>query len=238
VWPTDGADGSVSSEARWRKMARLWVPSGVDDSPLGIGGTNPLAPTLVAGPTINVTIGSCWLDGHFAELATPASVPATANGLLVVRFTPADNHAELLYRDTATVPTQTLATWELPIAQMTAGALTDLRRFSRYGGLQPVPTCILQAPGGIVIPTGTAVVAFSASTELVDTHNMHDGTVNPSRITAPLRGIYAVKASAVWGSSNTGNYRFIKIQQTGNQITAHRHSVGLAGASPQEMDCS
>jgi len=130
VWPTDGADGAVSSEARWRKMARLWIPSGVDASPLGLGAPTGLAPTLAAGPVINVAIGAAWLDGHYAELATPASIPATANGLLVVRFTPADNHAELLYRDAATLPTQTLATWELPIAQMTAGALTDKRVFA------------------------------------------------------------------------------------------------------------
>lgn len=134
VWPTDGADGSVSSEARWRKMARPWVPSGVDASLLGLGAGNGLAPTLVAGPTINVTAGACWLDGHYAELTTPASIPATANGLLVVRFTPADNHAELLYRDAATTCTQTLATWELPVAQMVAGALKDIRWFTNLRG--------------------------------------------------------------------------------------------------------
>jgi len=113
-------------------MARGWQPSGVDPSLLGLAGQ--LAPTLVAGPTINVTAGACWLDGHYAELATPASVPATANGLLVVRFTPADNHAELLYRDAATTCTQTLATWELPIAQMIAGALRDIRWFANTSG--------------------------------------------------------------------------------------------------------
>jgi len=112
-------------------MARAWMPSGVDTSLLGLG---QLVPTLVAGPTINVTAGACWLDGHYAELATPASVPATANGLLVVRFTPADNHAELLYRDAAVTCTQTLATWELPIAQMAAGALKDIRWFANNSG--------------------------------------------------------------------------------------------------------
>jgi len=133
VWPTDGADGSVSSEARWRKMARSWVPSGV------ISG---LVPTLAAGPTINVAVGQVWLDGHFAELTTPASVPATANGLLVVRFTPADNHAELLYRDAATLPTQTDPTWELPVARMIAGGLADAR---------PVLPAGMSAAGGVEV---------------------------------------------------------------------------------------
>jgi len=132
VWPTDGADGAVSSEARWRKMARGWAVSGVDTSLLGIAGQ--LAPTLVAGPAIQVAAGSCWLDGHYAELLAPVTIPASASGLLCVRFTPADNHAELVYRDAATVLTQTLATWELPVAQMIGGVLRDLRWFANTRG--------------------------------------------------------------------------------------------------------
>jgi hypothetical protein len=108
-------------------MARLWVPSGV-------AGYAALLPALVAGPTINVAVGSCWLDGHFAELTSPASIPASANGLLVVRFTPADNRAELLFRSGITVPTQTDPTWELPIAAMVAGALQDRRVQSDASG--------------------------------------------------------------------------------------------------------
>lgn len=138
VWPTDGADGSVSSEARWRKMARLWVPSGVAQP-------GDLTPTLAAGPTINVTTGACWLDGHYAEMTAPASVPATANGLLVVRFTPADNHAELLYRDGVSSPTQTDPQWELPISQMTAGAMSDRRVGASPGGA-PIVTALPAFP--------------------------------------------------------------------------------------------
>jgi hypothetical protein len=130
TYPTDGGDGSVSSEARWRKMARLWVPSGTVP-----GG---LAPTLAAGPAINVTAGSAWLDGHYAELAAPTSVPVSANGLLVLRFTPADNRCELLYRDGASTPTQTDPTWELPLAKMVAGAMTDLRLPSMPSGVPVV----------------------------------------------------------------------------------------------------
>jgi hypothetical protein len=149
VWPTDGADGSVSSEARWRKMARLWIPSGVKDPAA-------LAPTLAAGPTINVTTGGAWLDGHYAELTTPASIPATANGILVVRLTVGDNRAELLYRDGVSVPTQTDATWELVIAGMSAGTMTDRRPImSLATELSVVPTA------GIAVsalwPAGSAV---------------------------------------------------------------------------------
>jgi len=132
VWPTDQSPGNVSSEARWRKMARMWATSGVDDSPLAVAGR--LAPTLAAGPIINVAAGACWVDGHYCELNPGTAIPATANGVLVVRFTPADGRSQLVYVDAATLPpTQTAATWELAIASMAAGALTDRRMFLRAG---------------------------------------------------------------------------------------------------------
>lgn len=130
VWPTDGAGGSVASEARWRKMARLWVGTGVELK----GGM--LKPTLGAG-SIGVADGNCWLDGHYAELAAGTSIPVTSNGLLVIRFTPADNHAELLYRDSVTDPTQTDASYELPLARMTGGVMVDLRVYSTAVAVAP-----------------------------------------------------------------------------------------------------
>ncbi len=232
VWPTDGADGAVSSEARWRKMGRLWVPSGVDLAPLGVGGgTGALAPTLVAGPAIQVAAGSCWLDGHYAELLAPVTIPASASGLLVVRFTPADNHAELVYRDAATVPTQTLATWELPIAQMTAGALTDLRRFSQLGGTTLTPTCILRTTGAITHPQGTMTIPYGAGTETVDTHNMHDTVTNNSWIVAPVKGIYLAVAYATWSGPDNGNYRITGIVNTAGAYMAQAQGTLFGGGS-------
>jgi hypothetical protein len=127
-WPTDGAEGAVSTEARWRAMARLWAPSGVVS---GQGGE--LAPVLGAG-VIDVAAGAAWVDGHYCELGSAASEPVTANGLLVIRFTPADNLFELVFRDGITTPTQSDAIWELPIARVTAGVMVDLRRIIAVGG--------------------------------------------------------------------------------------------------------
>lgn len=233
VWPTDGADGAVSSEARWRKMGRLWVPSGVDMSPLGIGGgSGALAPTLAAGPTINVAIGGCWLDGHYAELTTPASVPATATGLLVVRFTPADNHAELLYRDAATVPTQTLATWELPIAKMTAGTMSDLRRSVALGGSFQPPACILQNTTYVPVQ-GTTTVPYP--TEVLDTDGMHDTVTNNDRITFRTPGIYLLTSYAQWNPAvTTGNYRYHAIRANGSITLAADRKSSAAGISGGE----
>ena len=124
VWPTDGAAGSVATEARWRKMGRLWAPSAVA---AGIGGE--LKPTL-AGTNLTIADGACWVDGHYAELLGPQVLTVTANGLAVIRFDPAANSADLVYRDAVTVPAQSpTGTWELPIAQIVGSALVDVRAF-------------------------------------------------------------------------------------------------------------
>jgi len=222
VWPTDGADGSVSTELRWRKMARLWVPSGV--VPTG------LVPALIAGPAITVTVGAAWIDGHYAELVTPATVPVTANGLLVVRFTPADNRAELLWRDGATVPTQTDPTWELPIAKMTAGAITDLRMYMPPGGipwvaaLPPFPydgqtvfyyhavsgrgwtmTYLASAPAPYrwVVVGGPEMIAYVGNNEnQAPAAGFFDLPTPGPDITLPLAGIYDIRLG--FHSNNSG----------------------------------
>ena len=126
-WPTDAGDGSVSTEARWRAMARLWAPSGVVD-----GYLDRLDPDYALG-AVTVGAGAAWIDGHYANSSPRAAVAVTSNGLVVIRWTPAANTFELLYRDGATTPTQTDPTWELPLAQMTGGAMTDLREFVTRG---------------------------------------------------------------------------------------------------------
>lgn len=128
VWPTDGAAGSVATELQWRKMGRLWAPSGVVQ---GVGGE--MAPSL-AGTNLTVQAGSCWVDGHFCELTSTQVLTTTANGLCVVRFDPAANSAQLLYLDGVSTPTQNpTGTWELPIAQIVGSALTDLRGITITG---------------------------------------------------------------------------------------------------------
>jgi hypothetical protein len=122
VWPTDAASGSVATEARWRKMGRVWAPSGVV---AGLGAE--MAPSL-AYPNLTIGDGAAWVDGHYAELVSSQVLTATANGLAVVRFDPAANSAELLWRDGATVPTQSLTgIWELPIYKTVGSVGTDMR---------------------------------------------------------------------------------------------------------------
>lgn len=131
VWPTDGADGSVADEARWRKMARLWSPSGVR---AGVG--SEMVPTL-AGLNLTVRSGGCWIDGHYCELGTDQVLPVTADGLAVVRFDPVANTAELLWRaGTGIVPTMNPSgVWELPIAVVGSSFMADRRMFVMDNGL-------------------------------------------------------------------------------------------------------
>ena len=130
VWPTDAAEGSVATEARWRAMARYWQPSGVL---VGQGGS--LAPSL-AYPNLTIQAGVAWVDGHYCELLGSQVLTVTANGLAVVRFDPAANTAELIYRDGATTPTQNpTGIFEIPIAVIAGSALTvDARALVDAGG--------------------------------------------------------------------------------------------------------
>lgn len=122
VWPTDAADGSVSSEARWRKMARYWVSTGVC-----AGQGADMLPTL-AFPNLTVKAGACWVDGHYCELPGDQVLAVTANGLCVVRFDPAANTAQLLYLDGVSTPSQSpTGVYEIPIAKITGSTLADWR---------------------------------------------------------------------------------------------------------------
>ena len=65
-----------------------------DGAPLGAVRRCVRVGANVGAGVIDVTAGAAWLDGHYAELTSPAAESSTANGLLVVRFTPADNEFE------------------------------------------------------------------------------------------------------------------------------------------------
>ena len=199
-WPTDGADGSVSSEARWRAMARLFAPSGVVDGYLG-----ELAPSLAAG-SITVQAGAAWIDGHYAEILTSTTFGATVTGLVVARFTPADNAFELIYRDGATTPTQTEATWELPIARITSSALTDVRP--------------MLFPGGATTRRIGHTVLTAPATE-IDWPNLPTDMVH-LRIVAMLRGDTASPQTNLYVRCNGdagANYYNQRTRSTGSTVT-------------------
>lgn len=202
VWPTDAADGSVSSEARWRKMGRLWAPTAVDPA-AGAG----MAPTL-AFPNLTVKAGACWVDGHFCELPGDQVLAVTANGLVVVRFDPAANTAELLYRDGVTVPNQSpTGVYEMPLARMAASALTDLRAFNnqaRFGGSWA-------RTANQSIPTGSAT-QIQFDTETADLGGFAPPMPNLN-FTVPANGdgLYSINFVYTFGAALTGGAGWINV---------------------------
>lgn len=126
VWPTDAGDGSVATEFRWRRMARLWAPTAIVAR---FGGE--FGPSL-SGLTLTVQSGAAWVDGHYCELTTTATFPVGADGRVTIMFDPAANSAQLLWTPGAgLVPIQTPdGVWELPICFMSGGVLNDVRVLS------------------------------------------------------------------------------------------------------------
>jgi len=195
VWPTDAADGSVSSEARWRKMARLWTPSGVA---AGIGAE--MAPTL-AYPNLTVKNGAVWADGHYCELLGDQVLAVTANGLAVVRFDPAANTAELLYRDGVTVPAQNpTGTWEVPIAKIVGSALFDQRAIFNPTGSGRM-FLKLKRSGPVGAATGTNPLGYNNIVSKIGPWPTI--TIPTDAVLVPVAGLWAVTSSIFLAASGT-----------------------------------
>ena len=140
-WPTDAGAGQVATEDRWVQMARLWAPEGV-----AAGVANSLAPSFAAGQ-VTIATGAAWINGHYAVNDAPVVVPTAADGLVVLRYTLAGNVFAIAFNSGATVPTQTPAVYEIALARVTGGAMTDVRSFTSGGG--GLPSFVYYASPGI-----------------------------------------------------------------------------------------
>lgn len=125
--PFDSGAGSNVLESGWRRMGRLWLPSGV-----AIGRGNALAVTesSPAAMTVKVDTGEVWIEGHHGEITAAKTLAITAahatlarKDLVVARADFADNVVELdvLTGTAAASPaepalTQNTSVWEVPLA--------------------------------------------------------------------------------------------------------------------------
>jgi hypothetical protein len=220
TWPTDLGDGSVANEARWRKMARYFTPTGV----LPFGGR--LTPSL-AGTTLTVQAGQAWVDGHFAELPAVTTLPVGANGITVVRFDPVANTASLEWRSGVTVPAQSpTGVYEMLVCSITASVLTD-RRPMIYGS----PGCRIRSSVGTPPLTSGTSVQMQFDIEDYDSGDFHDAA-NNGRITIPagLEGIYTVGAYLSWGNNTPGSTSIITIQKNNSIVLVRQDTRQLAFA--------
>lgn len=213
VWPTDGEDGSIATEAKWRKMGRLFAP---DSVVANAGGELALS---LAGTALTVQSGAVWIDGHYAELAGSQNLTVTANGLVVIRFDPAANIAELVYRDGATVPEQNPnGIWEMVIGSVSGSVLTDSRN-------------ILPVSGNGVIRR-TVALTFASQTVTSTRVNLGGAIVIPSANYARLLNITAsvLPNSAVildmYLAANGASLKRVRL------MAGSEHSMGLTYQHP------
>lgn len=212
IWPTESGDGSVSSEDRWRKMAKYWLPSGVLQ-----GYLSELACTIAAG-VVTVGTGAAWVDGHYLEITAGSTEAAGSDGLLVAQFVKASQSGQVIFNAGVTTPVTTDAVYEIPLYQVISGALTDLRQPILPGGVRTAAVRAYRTTDTANLTPSTAT-AIALNAEDYDTHAFHDNSTNPSRFTIPagMTGLYQVRAQLSFGGDSTGN-RTAEIRKGGSTV--------------------
>lgn len=127
-YPFDAGSGSAIVEDEWRRMARLWRPSGV----IGVAGAAALRVTTGTGASLNIAAGDAIVEGfyYYNDAAVALSVPSNIDpkprtNLVVLRLNPAANAINLaIVEGTPAVtpvapgPTQVdTGIWEEPLYQ-------------------------------------------------------------------------------------------------------------------------
>ena len=176
-------------------MGRHWTPTGVL---AGVGGQ--MKPTL-AGTNLTVLDGAAWVDGHYCELLGAQVLTVTANGIAVVRFDPAANTAELVWRDAITTPSQSpTGVYEMLVASTTGSALKDRRSLVRAGQPQPNGVEMYNAGTTYLDRIQWVTYPWNLSMALRDVGGW--APASGGRLTVPASQpagtIYTVRASGVW----------------------------------------
>lgn len=133
-YPFDAGAGANVTEAQWREMARLWLPTGVIDGEL-----NELAVSeRAAGANLSVDVASgvAWVRGHYfksdavenlAISAAHATLGRIDRVIVRVDFTANTVALAVLEGTAAASPaapslTQNTSTWEISLAQVSVPA--------------------------------------------------------------------------------------------------------------------
>lgn len=136
-FPFDAGAGANVTEAQWREMARLWLPTGI--IPAADSSLNELAVSqrgAGANMSVDVATGWAWILGEFGALtvATNVGISANATGnpridLVVLRADFVNNNVvlDVLVGTPAVAPvepvlTQNSSMWEIPLAAIDVAA--------------------------------------------------------------------------------------------------------------------
>ena len=80
----------------------------------------------------------------------------------------------------------------------------------------------------------STVTAVTWNAESYDTANMHSTTTNPTRITIPNPGTYAISANLWWSASAAG-YRQIWLYKNGSSLGLYGQAPGVGAATSMSL---
>lgn len=99
------------------------------------------------------------------------------------------------------------------------------------------PSCRLYRNAAVTALVSGTAYAISWDTEDWDSDGMHSTSVNPSRITAPIAGLYVITAQVYWNAGSTG-YRQVEAKlnsdgtyASGTQFGQERRTPNSSGAT-------
>ena len=71
---------------------------------------------------------------------------------------------------------------------------------------------------------GSGITVLTVDTEELDSAGVHDNAANPSRLTAPIAGLYWINATVEWSANTTGR-RLIRINKNQSSPSIATDSV-------------
>ena len=182
TFPWDKGFGTPASSSMWRKMAQLWSSDGV------VAGYAQTLTCTLAGGTVTVNPGACFIHGYYGEVITTQTITGVGtNGTVLAKADLVNEICSIYYKDQAVDYggyEQDANAWEIPLYLVSGTTLIDLRTIVSPGvGLgwwssAPGPVNVVSTQTGQInfltarIPyatwavlTGTMLLTFSDASQ-------------------------------------------------------------------------
>lgn len=121
------------------------------------------------------------------------------------------------------VTTARLADGAVMTAHLANGAVTTVRladgavTAEKHGAVPAARVTNSVAQAAMSVPT---VNVLTFDSERFDTAGLHDSSANPTRLTAPIAGLYVVTANVSWDSMSNVGARELALRRNGTDIVA------------------
>jgi hypothetical protein len=125
-YPFDSGAGAVATQANWFNIG-----AGFQDSGILRSVPNYLRPTLTSPGTVQINTGAALIQGVYAQstAAKTITIPTGAGtgGVIVAQADFGNRICNIVFNSAVYAPVQTTSLWELMIAQVSAGVMSDCR---------------------------------------------------------------------------------------------------------------